>query len=145
MRRILLAAVGTTTGLVMLLGFKTHPPATAAVVASAGSSSAVSGTTSSTAGASGATRTVTGDAVDTRWGPVQVQITVAGKNVTDAQAVQYPQGNPRDWQINGYAVPQLNSEAVAADSAHIDMVSGATYTSQGYLQSLQSALDKAGI
>jgi ABC-type oligopeptide transport system ATPase subunit len=77
--------------------------------------------------------------------PSRGTIELAGKDVTDAQAVQYPQGNPRDWQINSYAVPQLNSEAVAADSARIDMVSGATYTSDGYLRSLQSALDKAGI
>jgi uncharacterized protein with FMN-binding domain len=59
--------------------------------------------------------------------------------------VEYPTDTPRDYQINSFAIPQLNSEAVAAGSAHIDAVSGATYTSQGYLGSLQSALDKAGL
>ena len=59
------------------------------------------------------------------------------------QAVEYPENTPRDEQINAYAIPTLNREVLAADSAHIDMVSGATYTSQGYVGSLQSALDKA--
>lgn len=145
MRRILLAAVGTTTGLVMLLGFKTHPLAAAPALAATrvGTTSSATSTAASSGGS--ATRTVTGDTVDTQWGPVQVQITLRGKNITDAQAVQYPSGNPHDAEINSWAIPQLNSEAVAADSAHIDMVSGATYTSGGYLQSLQSALDKAGV
>ena len=60
-------------------------------------------------------------------------------------AVVYPQESPRDQQINSYAIPQLNSEALQAGSASIDAVSGASYTSAGYVSSLQSALDKAGI
>jgi uncharacterized protein with FMN-binding domain len=86
--------------------------------------------------------TVTGDEVDTRWGPVQVQITVTGGKITNAQAVVYPQDNPRDQEINAYAVPTLQQETVSANSASIDMVSGATYTSTGYITSLQSALNK---
>ena len=70
---------------------------------------------------------------------------LAGGRITAASAVEYPQDTPRDEQINAYAIPQLNSEAVAAGSASIDSVSGATYTSQGYIGSLQSALDKAGL
>ncbi|HST48540.1 FMN-binding protein [Jatrophihabitans sp.] len=165
MRRVALALFSTVTGLVMLLSFKTHsstatvPVATAPVVpagTSAGDSASSTGGTSSTgtasapssaassAAASG-TKTVTGDAVDTRFGPVQVQITVTNGTITAVNAVEYPQNNPRDQQINAYAIPQLNSEALAAKSANIDMVSGATYTSDGYLDSLQSALDKAGL
>jgi uncharacterized protein with FMN-binding domain len=79
------------------------------------------------------------------YGPVQVQITVKNGKVTAAQAVQYPQDSPRDQQINSYAIPVLNQEAVSASSASIDAVSGATYTSGGYVSSLQSALDKAGL
>jgi uncharacterized protein with FMN-binding domain len=79
------------------------------------------------------------------YGPVEVQITVKNGKVTAAQAVQYPQDSPRDQQINSYAIPVLNQEAVSAGSAHIDAVSGATYTSGGYVTSLQSALDKAGL
>src|SRR3954470_23866019 len=92
---------------------------------------------------SSATKTYTGDAVDTRWGPVQVQITVAGGKVTDAQAVVYPSNNMRDVEINNYALPILAQEAVTAQSAHIDVISGATVTSDGYITSLQSALDAA--
>jgi len=74
-----------------------------------------------------------------------VQITVQNGRITAVNAVEYPQNNPRDQQINAYAIPQLNQEALSANSASIDMVSGATYTSEGYLGSLQSALDKAGL
>ena len=63
--------------------------------------------------------------------------------ITAAQAVVFPQENPRDQEINSYAVPQLNSEAVQAQSGTIDAVSGATVTSGGYIQSLQSAVDQA--
>jgi uncharacterized protein with FMN-binding domain len=141
------------------------PPATVSTSGSSGSSSGSSGSSSgsssgqsdssgdatsapsptSTATSSpqtATTKTVTGDAVDTRWGPVQVQITVSGGKVTAAQAIVYPLNNPRDQEINAYAVPTLNQEAVDAGSSSIDMVSGATYTSEGYIQSLQSALDK---
>jgi uncharacterized protein with FMN-binding domain len=59
--------------------------------------------------------------------------------------VQYPQDTPRDYQINSYAIPLLNQRAVAAGTAKIDAVSGATYTSGGYIGSLQNALDQAGI
>ena len=79
----------------------------------------------------------------TRWGPVQVRITVQGGKITDSHAVVYPNNNGRDVEINSYALPVLDQEAVQAQSANIDMVSGATVTSGGYLQSLQSAIDQA--
>ncbi|MEV8594171.1 FMN-binding protein [Streptomyces sp. NPDC052012] len=88
-------------------------------------------------------RTVTGDAVKTQYGPVQVRITVAGGKIIKAEAVQTPKGGQSD-QITSNAVPKLNQAAVAAGTADIDAVSGATYTSTGYKQSLQSALDRAG-
>ncbi|MGV1008525.1 MAG: FMN-binding protein [Dermatophilaceae bacterium] len=74
---------------------------------------------------------------------MQVQITVANGKITAAKAIQYPTSNQRDQQINAYAISILNQEAVGQQSADIDMVSGATVTSQGYLQSLQSAIDQA--
>jgi uncharacterized protein with FMN-binding domain len=86
---------------------------------------------------------VTGDATQTQYGTVQVRITVAGGRITKAEAVQAPKGGLSD-QKTAMAVPKLNQEAVAAGTAHIDAVSGATYTSTGYRQSLQSALDQAG-
>ncbi|GGY10375.1 FMN-binding protein [Streptomyces djakartensis] len=88
-------------------------------------------------------RTVTGSVAQTQYGPVQVRITVAGGKITKAEAVQAPKGGRSD-QITSNSVPRLNQAAVAAGNAQIDAVSGATYTSAGYKQSLQSALDQAG-
>lgn len=84
-----------------------------------------------------------GQSTDTRYGPVQVQITISGHRITKANAIDYPQGSSRDQEINSYAIPQLDDETLKAQSASIDTVSGATYTSDGYRQSLQSALDSA--
>jgi uncharacterized protein with FMN-binding domain len=107
---------------------------------SSGSSS--SGTTATTA--SGMTDgTYTGGAANTRYGPVQVQITVSGGVIADVQVIDYPNSNREDQQINGRALPTLVSETTQAQSSQIDMVSGATYTSQGYIASLQSAIDQA--
>ncbi|PSM39878.1 FMN-binding protein [Streptomyces dioscori] len=88
-------------------------------------------------------KTVTGKAVTTDYGPVQVRVTVTGGKITKAEAVQQPKGGRSD-QISADAVPKLNAAAVAAGNADIDAVSGATYTSGGYKESLQSALDQAG-
>jgi uncharacterized protein with FMN-binding domain len=88
---------------------------------------------------------VTGTVAETRWGPVQVQITVADGSITDVAVVQYPNSNGKDQEINARALPILIQETLKAQSASIDMVSGATYTSDGYLTSLQSALDQAGL
>ncbi|MGW5133503.1 FMN-binding protein [Streptomyces sp. NPDC004135] len=93
-------------------------------------------------GGAGTARTVTGDVAQTQYGPVQVRITVAGGKITKAEAVQAPKGGRSD-QITSSSVPRLNQAAVAAGTAQIDSVSGATYTSAGYKKSLQSALDKA--
>ena len=89
--------------------------------------------------------TVTGGVAQTQWGPVQVQLTLKGSTITDVTMLQYPSGNPQDDQINSYALPILIQDTLAAQSAQIDMVSGATVTSVGYVQSLQSALDQAGL
>ena len=83
--------------------------------------------------------------VQTQWGPVQVQVTVKDGRLSDVSVLQYPNGNPRDQQINAYALPVLVQESLDAQSADIDMVSGATVTSDGYLRSLQGALDQAGL
>jgi uncharacterized protein with FMN-binding domain len=91
---------------------------------------------------SGNAQTLTGDVAQTQYGPVQVRVTVAGGKITKAEAVQAPKGGRSD-QITANSVPRLNQAAVAAGSADIDAVSGATYTSAGYKKSLQSALDKA--
>ena len=162
MRRAALAIVSTVAALVMLLSFKTHsastsrPAAIGAANPDTGNGSGPSGTpaasaaSGSTTAAKGGTagsaaRTYTGDSTDTQWGPVQVQITVQDGKITKVDVVDYPHGNPRDQEINSYALPQLVQETLSAQSGQIDTISGATVTSDGYLGSLQSALDKAGL
>jgi uncharacterized protein with FMN-binding domain len=86
---------------------------------------------------------VTGSAVDVGYGTVQVQVTIQSGTITDVQTIQLP-GGGHSGQVSSYAAPQLRSEALQAQSAKIDTISGATYTSQGYIQSLQSALTQAG-
>ncbi len=100
------------------------------------------GSSGSSASSSG---TFTGQAIETQFGPVQVEITVSGGKVTKSVVTQVPWNDRRDQEINSYAVPILNDEVVQAQSAGIDMISGATYTSDGYIQSLQSALDQANL
>ena len=98
--------------------------------------------TTSSASSRATTKTVTGAVTDTQWGPVQVQLTVVGGKITAVAVLQYPNGNGRDAEINANALPILIQETISAQSAKIDMVSGATVTSGGYLGSLQSALDQ---
>jgi uncharacterized protein with FMN-binding domain len=139
-RRILVTGLTTAAGVALLFAYPTslnRSPAPAGTPAAAGGSSSAGTSAGTTTG------TFTGDAVDTRWGPVQVEITVERGKVTAARTMQVPANNPRDVEINDYAVPVLNQEAVQAGSAGIDAVSGATVTSEGYIASLQSALDKA--
>jgi len=152
-RKIVVALMGTVSGLIMLFSYHTSlsGPGTLAVPPSIGASTTTSSSGSTSAGGSstssagGSATTVTGDTAQTRWGPVQVQVTVAGGKITDVTAVQYPNGNGRDQEINSYALPVLAKEALAAQSANIDHVSGATVTSDGYVQSLQSAIDQANL
>ncbi|MEI5521692.1 FMN-binding protein [Streptomyces brasiliscabiei] len=136
-RRTLLATAATVSGIVLLLSLK---PASDAGSVQAG---AAGGAPSAQGGVAAGAQTLTGTAVETEYGPVQVRITVDGGRITGAEAVQQPSGG-RSTQISGTAIPQLNQAAVAAGSAEIDAVSGATYTSAGYKESLQSALDQAG-
>ena len=140
MRRIVLWFMTTLSAVVLLLGYRTST--SAALPASGTTTNTTNGT--ATVGASSAAGTVvTGTVASTRWGPVQVQLTVSGGKITSVQVVQQPDDNRRDEEINASAVPTLVQETLDAQSAEIDMVSGATITSEGYLQSLQSALDQA--
>lgn len=93
--------------------------------------------------ASGGNRTVTGADVSTRYGDVQVRAVLSGGRLTDVQALTLPQDRQRSAFISSQAAPILRQEALAAQGAQIDIVSGATYTSDGYAQSLQAALDAA--
>lgn len=150
MRRIVFAVLSTITSLVLLFSYHTSTGssgAAASSVAKSATSPTATGTASSTPSSSSSARsssaTFTGASADTRWGVVQVRITVQGGKITASEAVQYPQENGKDAEINGYALPILSQEAVQQQSASIDTVSGATVTSGGYVESLQSAIDRA--
>lgn len=135
----------TATGSTATGSTTTGGSASGTTASGTGSTSAAATGSGSTAtsGATAASETVDGSVVSTRFGNVQVQITVENGQITKSVVLQVPWNNQKDQQINARAVPTLNSEAVKAQSADIDMVSGATYTSQAYLQSLQSAIDRA--
>jgi len=175
MKRISFWALSTVTTLVLLFGYHTStsgpmatstPTVFAATAPSDGSTSSdpgsssgsdsgsSSGSGSGSASDSGSgsgsdtqstSTTATGSVAMTRWGPVQVELTVESGTITEVSVVQYPNGNHEDQEINSYALPILTQETIDAQSASIDMVSGATVTSLGYLQSLQSALDQADL
>jgi len=107
---------------------------------SGGSSSGTGGTAQSTTA-----RTFTGSVDNTQEGPMQVAITVSGKTITKITVVQQTDNGSESNSIDAMALPKLTSEALTAQSAKIDAVSGASYTSAGYMQSLQSAIDQAGL
>ncbi|MFF8907394.1 FMN-binding protein [Streptomyces olivaceoviridis] len=144
-RRVVLATAATVSGVVLLLSLKPASDPAAASAAGAAPQATAAGQESPQGGSRGAapagSGTVTGDAVRTRYGAVQVRLTVGNGRITKAEAVQAPKGGLSDRKTQ-LAVPKLNQEAVTAQSADVDSVSGATYTSEGYRTSLQSALDK---
>ena len=138
MRRITAWLLSTISALVLLFSYHTPTTSTAA-----SSIVAESDTATEVPAASASSTTVTGDAVMTRFGNVQVQITVENGTITASEVTQVPWDDRKDQEINGRAVPVLNAAAVDAQSSDIDMVSGATYTSEAYIESLQSAIDRA--
>jgi uncharacterized protein with FMN-binding domain len=168
-KRASLALLVTGIALALLLNFKTPTAPVAApiggsTIANAGSAASTAGATTDPAGSSaaaaaptatpaatnstsGATKsgTYTGSVVQTQYGAIQVQLTVASGTITNVQALKYPSDNPHSSSINQYALPTLIQEALQTQSAQINAVSGATYTSQGFVQSLQSALTQAGV
>ena len=86
--------------------------------------------------------TIKGNVVSTKYGPVQVSVNFSNKKITGVKTLQTPSGDGRSRAIADRAVPSLHDEVIASQSAHIDTVSGATYTSDGYAQSVQSAIDQ---
>jgi uncharacterized protein with FMN-binding domain len=161
MKRIALAIAGTAAGLAALLSFKSHAalsgggalpgaslpstaPSTSAPSTSAPAKSRSAPSTSAPS-TSGATRTIAGQAVQTQYGVVQVQVVVSGNKIKNVSFLQLTAYDPRSQEINSAAAPILLQQTLAAQSSQIDGVSGASYTSQGYVQSLQSALDQAGL
>jgi uncharacterized protein with FMN-binding domain len=151
MRRAVPALLATAVGLILIASFHTSPAP--GVATAPGSGRVVSPSTTSppagaappptSTGSSNATKQYVGSTMENRYGPVQVRITVKGSTVTDIEALQLPQDRERSARISSEAAPLLRSEALQAQSARIDVISGATFTSESYAQSLQSALDQA--
>ena len=155
MRRAPVVLSATVAGVASVLSFQTHAlsqlavPTTTSTVASGSSTKAKTSTstkTSTTTKASTTTGTkiATGAVSQNQYGSVQVKVTVSNGKIASITALQLPAGEPKSAQISQFAEPQLRSEALAAQSAKINGVSGASYTSASYETSLQSALDKIG-
>ena len=174
MRRVLLALLLTAVGLGLLLSFRSRSVTGTAASTSLGGSALAGGSSATTAGAgaspspsastsaSGAASasasktgstsssgakdgSFTGTAEPNPYGNVQVQAVISGGKLTNVVVLQVPDRSGYEDQIVQVALPELKSEALSAQNANIDVVSGATYTSQGYAESLQSALDQAGL
>jgi len=163
MRRITIWILSTVTALVLLASYRTSTmgAGSTATADAAVHDSAASGATdpgasedsaspddvpssdSGTTDSADPATTYDGSVAQTRWGPVQVSITVTAAEIVDVEILQVPNSNHRDVEINNHAVPILIEETLGAQSADIDTVSGATVTSDGYRESLQAAIDEA--
>jgi uncharacterized protein with FMN-binding domain len=157
MRRVILAVTGTIAGLVALLSFKSHDP-TMPVAATSGTGGASSTSSSSSSSSSSSTTvpgefqsgagtlttgetTITGKVANTVYGPVQIELVVKSHKIVKVAVLEQPTNTIHDIQIGEFAFPKLISETLAAQDAKVDAVSGASYTSAGYISSLQSAVD----
>jgi uncharacterized protein with FMN-binding domain len=138
-RRAPIVLTATVIGTVAVLSFK---PSAVEAVSTAGNSAAALAKASATTSA-GVT-TATGAPITTQFGTTQVQVTIKNGKITDVKTLQSPANEPQSQQISSQAIPLLQASALSKQSAAIDTVSGATYTSGSYAASLQSALDKAG-
>jgi uncharacterized protein with FMN-binding domain len=170
-RRIAVTVAVTVVGLWVVLSFKSSPlprgaalsvtPGASATTSTAppdttgqppagppppnsGSAPAGPASTTTTTPPSGGQRTVNGSVVSNRYGDVQVAVVLNGKQIVDVKALQMPFDRARSAAISDQAAPLLHDEVLQAQSANIDIISGATYTSDSYAQSLQAALDAAG-
>lgn len=160
MRRALPVIASTAGGLALLANFHTSRssatvttgpasaqqplPSAEAPPATQGPAAPSTNNTTSTTAAPTATRTVDGPVAATDYGDVQVRVVLQGSKIIDVRALQLPSDRSRSARISQEAAPLLREEALKAQSANIDLLSGATYTSDGYIRSLQGALDRAG-
>jgi hypothetical protein len=162
MRRVILTIAGTIAGLVALLSFKSHVPTVpSASVSTTGGSSSTGGTSAPSSAPSSSAATVpgefpmgslagtltsgetaiTGHVANTVYGPVQIQLVMRNGKIVKVAVLRQPMNTINDIRIGDFAFPKLIGETLATQTAKIDAVSGASYTSAGYTQSLQSALD----
>jgi uncharacterized protein with FMN-binding domain len=151
MRRVIPTLLVTAVGLILIASFHTSAAPTAVTAPTSGAAVAPTPTSPpagaapppTSTGTSNQSRQYIGSTIENRYGPVQVRITVKGSTVTDIEALQLPEDREHSARLSSEAAPVLRSEALQAQNARIDVVSGATFTSESYAQSLQSALDQA--
>lgn len=159
MRRNTLWVLATVSALVLLFSYRTSTMGTGG--GGSGSTSVAAPRATATGGPAGdgtpspsqspasdqraatSDGTFTGTAAQTKWGPVQVTITVSNGKITKVTVPVHPNSSRHDQQINSRALPILIKATLAAQSYDVDTVSGATVTSEGYRESLQSAIDQA--
>ena len=140
MRRSPIVLAATIAGTAGVLAFHPSTPVTQTATASTPSTTPTKSSSTSAAGSG----TATGDAVSTQYGDAQVRVTIKNGKIVTIEALQLQGNDPRSVQISSSAAPILQQEALSGQTADIDAVSGATFTSASYAQSLQSALDKLG-
>jgi hypothetical protein len=163
LRRIVTVMIATIGGLALLASFHTtsgtarkaavgvvrptQPPASGSPPTTGGSTTpgSASSTPSTPSSVPPASRTIVGPVVSNQYGDVQVEVVVSGRQLLDVKPLQLPFDRRRSQEISDIAAPDLRQEALQAQSASINVVSGATYTSDSYAQSLQAALDQAGL
>jgi uncharacterized protein with FMN-binding domain len=145
MKRAPIVIGSTVFGTAALLGFHAHTAAVPVATASTSTKTTTTPQTTTTPspGSSGS-KTALGDPMDTRYGVAQVRVTVSGGKITKIEAVQLQNSDPKSASISSYAAPVLQQSALSKQTAAVDSVGGATYTSASYKGSLQSALDKLG-
>jgi uncharacterized protein with FMN-binding domain len=155
MRRVILAVTGTIAGLVALLSFKAHVP-TVPVASTSGTGGSSTSSSSSSSSSSrtipgefqsavdpltAGETTITGKVANTVYGPVQIELVVKSHKIVKVAVLEQPTNTIHDIQIGEFAFPKLISETLTMQNAKVDAVSGASYTSAGYISSLQSAVD----
>jgi uncharacterized protein with FMN-binding domain len=140
-KRPFLTILISATAIVLVLNFKTP----AAAPAGPALQPVVVGGQGGAGNGGSASGTYTGSTVQMPFGPVQVQVTLQGGKITGVQALQAPSGDPHSREVSQYAIPRLIQSTLRAQSAQINAVSGATYTSWAFQQSLQTALSQAGM
>ena len=147
-----IAAAGTVGALALLLSFQGGPLAPSEPVLAAAddpdaTDGLITGAPTETSGAEAVVEpvTLTGELVSTRWGDVQVEVTLEGSDIVEIVALALPDGDHHSADISDYVEPILREVAVTYDTADVSVISGATYTTKAYAQSLQSALDQVGV
>jgi uncharacterized protein with FMN-binding domain len=148
MRRSPIVIGATIAGTAGVLAFHPHAATVPAASPSASASTTTTTTTASSGSGSGSgsgsSGTATGDAIATQYGNAQVRVTVKAGKIVKLEALQLQGNDPHSVQISSSAAPVLQQEILTKQTAAVDAVSGATFTSASYVQSVQSALDKLG-